>query len=156
MDYDYENYCKILKLFLDASNRDPDDLQIGVNISDMPEVKITFEGYGDLETEDENGDYAWIENGNENMESYAIFIHKDALKEGFEFPEHDVYAFIFGRMIQHRPAEEVCIYAWYDVVDDEWEILQLEDRIDKDNVMNEKDVMTILEGLKERYFSHVE
>ena len=49
MDYDYENYCKILKLFLDASNRDPDDLQIGVNISDMPEVKITFENYGDLE-----------------------------------------------------------------------------------------------------------
>jgi hypothetical protein len=153
MDYDYERYDRILRAFLDCSWRDPDDLQIGVDISDMPEVKITFEGYGDLETEDENGEYVYEEGGNKNMESYAIFIHKDALQEDFEFPEHDVFAFTFGRMIQHRPAEEVCIYAWYDVVDDSWEILQLEDRIDQDNKMDEKDVMRILEGLYTRYFN---
>jgi hypothetical protein len=153
MDYDYERYNTILNAFLDCSWRDPDDLQIGVDISDMPEIKITFEGYGDLETEDENGEYVYEEGGNKNMESYAIFIHKDSLEEDFEFPEHDVYSFTFGSMIQHRPAEEVCIYAWYDVETDYWEILQLEDRIDQDNVMNEKDVMRILEGLYKRYFN---
>jgi hypothetical protein len=153
MDYDYERYNNILNAFLDCSWRDPDDLQIGVDISDIPEVKITFEGYGDLETEDENGEYVYEEGGNKNMESYAIFIHKDALEENFEFPEHDVFAFTFGRMIQHRPAEEVCIYAWYDVETDYWEILQLEDRIDQDNKMNEKDVMRILEGLYQKYFN---
>ena len=67
------------------------------------------------------------------------------------FPEHDSYAFTFGSMIQHRPAEEVCIYAWYDVEKDSWDILPLEDRLDEDNAMDENDVMTILEGLYEYY-----
>jgi hypothetical protein len=86
------------------------------------------------------------------MESFAIFIHKDALVEDFIFPPHDVYSFTFGSMIQHRPAEEVCIYAWHDVVEDTWDILPLEDRLDDSNVMDENDVMKILEGLYELYF----
>jgi hypothetical protein len=55
-------------------------------------------------------------------------------------------------MIQHRPAEEVCIWAWYDVIDGSWEINQLEDRLDDSNSMDENDVMKILEGLYELYF----
>jgi hypothetical protein len=55
-------------------------------------------------------------------------------------------------MIQHRPAEEVCIYAWYDAVDDSWDILPLEDRLSEDNAMDEGDVMIILEGLYLKYF----
>jgi hypothetical protein len=86
------------------------------------------------------------------MESYAIFIHKDSLVEDFMFPEHDSYSFTFGSMIQHRPAEEVCIYAWYDVENNLWDILPLEDRLDEDNAMDENDVMTILEGLYELYY----
>ena len=86
------------------------------------------------------------------MESYAIFIHKDALVEDFIFPEHTSYAFTFGSMIQHRPAEEVCVYAWYDVETKSWDILPLEDRLDEDNTMDENDVMTILEGLYELYY----
>jgi len=137
---------------LEGSWRDPDDLEIGRDISDLPEVKITFEGYGDLEDEDENGEYRYTEGGNKNMESYAIFIHKDALTDDFIFPEHDVFGFTFGSMIQHRPAEEVCIWAWYDVIDGSWEINQLEDRLDDSNSMDENDVMKILEGLYELYF----
>lgn len=152
MEYDYERYQQILTEMLKTSWREPDDLEIGRDISDIPEVKIIFDGYGDLEDEDESGEYQYTEGGNKNMESYAIFIHKDALTEGFIFPEHDAYSFTFGSMIQHRPAEEVCIYAWYDVAEDYWEILQLEDRIDSDNTMNEEDVMKVLEGLYEYYY----
>jgi len=151
MDYDYERYDKILTEMLKGSHRDPDDLEIGRDISDLPEVKIIFDGYGDLE-EEIDGEYKYTEGGNTNMESYAIFIHKDALVEDFIFPEHDSYSFTFGSMIQHRPAEEVCIYAWYDVEQDYWEILQLEDRIDEDNSMDENDVMKILEGLYDLYY----
>jgi len=152
MDYDYARYNEILTKMLEGSWRDPDDLEIGRDISDLPEVKITFEGYGDLEDEDENGEYRYTEGGNKNMESYAIFIHKDALITDFIFPEHDVFGFTFGSMIQHRPAEEVCIWAWYDVVDGSWEINQLEDRLDDSNSMDGNDVMEILEGLYELYF----
>ena len=151
MDYDYARYDEILTKMLEGSHRDPDDLEIGRDISDLPEVKIIFDGYGDLE-EEIDGEYKYTEGGNTNMESYAIFIHKDALVEDFIFPEHDSYSFTFGSMLQHRPAEEVCIYAWYDVENNLWDILPLEDRLDEDNAMNENDVMVILEGLDELYY----
>jgi hypothetical protein len=151
MEYDYARYEKILIDMLEGSHRDPDDLEIGRDISDLPEVKITFEGYGDLDEENMDGEYKYIEGGNTNMESYAIFLHKDALTEDFIFPEHDVFGFTFGSMIQHRPAEEVCIWAWYDVENNSWDILPLEDRLNEDNAMDENDVMKILEGLYDLY-----
>jgi hypothetical protein len=148
MDYDYGLYKSIIVSLMEASWRDPDDLEIGRDISDIHEVKIIFDGYGDLEDEDENGEYRYTEGGNTNMESYAIFIHKDALTEEFVFPEHELTPWA----LIHRPREEVCIYAWYDVEADEWEVLQLEDRLDEDNEMNEEDVMRILEGLHKKYY----
>ena len=151
MEYDYARYEKILIDMLEGSHRDPDDLEIGRDISDLPEVKITFEGYGDLDEENMDGEYKYIEGGNTNMESYAIFLHKDAMTEDFIFPEHDVFGFTFGSMIQHRPAEEVCIWAWYDVENNSWDILSLEDRLSEDNAMDENDVMKILEGLYDLY-----
>ena len=89
-DSDYELYYSVMQKFLNVMWRDPDEPTIGENISDIPEIKIIFDGYGALETEDENGDYEYIEGGNKNMESYAIFIHKDSGKENFEFPEHEI------------------------------------------------------------------
>ena len=153
MDYDYARYEELLQHHLNAIYHDSDEgSDIGEDVSSIPEVKIIFDGYGDLEDEDENGEYRYTEGGNKNMESFAIFIHKDALVEDFVFPPHDVFGFTFGSMIQHRPAEEVCIYAWHDVVEDTWDILPLEDRLDDSNVMDENDVMKILEGLYELYF----
>ena len=55
----------------------------------------------------------------------------------------------------HRPSEEVCIYAWHDVENDDWEILDLEDRL-RDTELNTEQVMTIMEGLHERYFKPIE
>ena len=149
MNYDYDRYCEILREFMECSWRDPDDLVIGNNISDDPEVKIIFDGYGDLEDEDENGEYRYQQGGDTNMESYAIFIHKDALTEGFEFPEHEMTPWC----LIHRPKEEVCLYAWYDVKNDSWDFLPLEDRLDESNTMTGEMVMDILEGLYKKNFT---
>jgi hypothetical protein len=144
-DYDYSRYNKVLLAMLEAMWRDPDDLEIGRDISDLPEVKIIFDGYGDLETE-EDGEYKYIENGNTNMESYAIFIHKDALQENFTFLEHEMTPWA----LIHRPKEEVCIYAWYDVENNDWSINGLEETSDHD--MTNDEVMKILDGLYETYY----
>jgi len=153
MEYDYVRFEELLQNLLEDMYYDPDDLNIGEDISHIPEVKIIFDGYGDLEDEDEDGEYRYTEGGNTNMESYAIFLHKDSLTEEFVFPEHTTYQFTFGGMIQHRPKEEVCIYAWHDVENGTWDILPLEDRLSEDNSMNEEDVMKILEGLYVKYYA---
>lgn len=140
-DYDYNRYNEVLRCMLDGMWRDPDDLEIGRDISDIPEVKIIFDGYGDLETEDE-----YIEGGNKNIESYAIFIHKDATDPDFIFPPHDLTPWA----LVHRPKEEVCIYAWYDVENDEWSINGLEET--SDHEMTDEQVMQVLEFLYEHYF----
>ena len=89
-DIDYAKYDEMLQRHLDEMWRDEEALEIGENISNISEIKIIFDGYGDLETEDEEGNYVYEEGGNKNMESYAIFIHKKSAEEGFEFPEHDL------------------------------------------------------------------
>jgi hypothetical protein len=130
-DYDYNEYEKVILGMLESMWREPEYLEIGENISYLPEVKIIFDGYGDLDGEDE-----YIEGGDKNMESYAIFIHKDSGQEDFEFPEHEMTPWC----LIHRPAEEVCIYAWYDVENDEVDIIPFEDNnsteLDHDFVTN--------------------
>ena len=148
MSYDYERYNKILLEMLNTMHRDPDDLEIGRDISDLPEVKIIFDGHGDLETEDEDGNYKYVERGNTNMESYAIFIHKDSGQEDFQFPEHDQTPWA----LIHRPDEEVCIYAWYDVENNDWMINSLDET--SEHKMTDEEVIAILEILDKRYFSH--
>jgi hypothetical protein len=146
-DIDYAKYDEMLQRHLDEMWRDEEALEIGENISNISEIKIIFDGYGDLETEDEEGNYVYEEGGNKNMESYAIFIHKKSAEEGFEFPEHDLTPWA----LIHRPKEEVCIYAWYDVENDDWTINSLYETSEHD--MSDEEVMEILEILDERYFS---
>jgi len=153
MKYNYARYEQVILELLKASWRDPEDLEIGRDISDQPEVKIIFDGYGDLEIDNDVDEYQFTEGGNTNMESYAIFIHRGAIDPDFMFPEHDSYSFTFGSMIQHRSKEEVCIYAWYDVENDIWDILPLDDRLDDgEGCMTAKEVMAILEHLYDYYF----
>ena len=142
MDYDYVKYDAIVIDMLNSAWRDPDELEIGENISDIPEVKIIFDGYGYNEETDEQDD--------KNLESYAIFIHKDALQEGFEFPEHDTTPWC----LIHRPKEEVCLYAWYDVKEERWEINYIGDAT-QDTEMDTEDVLRILDGLNAKYFSNI-
>lgn len=146
-DYDYQLYNEMIQRHLDEMWREPDELEIGENISNIPEIKIIFDGYADLETEDENGEYVYKEGGNTNMESYAIFIHKDSGQENFEFPPHELSPWC----LIHRPDDEICIYAWYDVENDEWSINGLEET--SEHKMPDEEVMKILTILDERYFS---
>ena len=80
-------------------------------------VKIIFDGYGDLDTEDE-----YIEGGNHSMMSFAVFVHKNSLN-GEEFPEHEQTPWA----LIHRPKDEVCIWVWYDAETDEVEVVPFED-----------------------------
>ena len=69
-------------------------------------VKIIFDGYGDLDTEEE-----YIEGGNHSLMSFAVFVHKNSLN-GEEFPEHEQTPWA----LVHRPKDEVCIWVWYDEI----------------------------------------
>jgi hypothetical protein len=80
---------------------------------ELPGVKIIFEGYG--YNEEKNTDY------DQNILTYAIFIHKDSLSG--QFPEHEEAALT----LIHRPKEEVCIKAIYDIEEDYVEIIPFED-----------------------------
>lgn len=77
-------------------------------------VKIIFDGYG--YSEDSN------EDDNDNLMSFAVFVHKHSLN-GEEFPEHEQTPWA----LIHRPKEEVCIWVWYDVENDEVDIIPFED-----------------------------
>lgn len=101
---------------------DGDDLEPGNDSGDAPfGVKIIFDGYGILEWNDEEGNYQCDEQGDKNMMSFAVFVHKDSLTN--EFPEHDLTPWA----LIHRPKEECCIYAWYDAEKDEVDIIPFED-----------------------------
>ena len=84
-------------------------------------VKIIFDGFGDYEGEDENGEYVYKEGGDTNMVSLAVFIHKDSLEK--EFPPHDQAPWA----LIHRPKEECCIYVWYDREQDIVDVIPFEE-----------------------------
>jgi hypothetical protein len=93
-------------------------LRAGDDSGDFPTgVKIIFDGYGDLDTEDE-----YIEGGNHSMMSFAVFVHKTSLDD--EFPEHEQTPWA----LVHRPREEVCIWVWYNEEDDSIEVIPFEER----------------------------
>jgi hypothetical protein len=145
-ELDYDLYYRVVQLLIDTMWRDQEDLEIGRDISDIPAVKIIFDGYGDLEDEDENGEYRYTEGGNKNMESYALFIHKDSAQPDFVFPEHELSPWC----LIHRPAEEVCIHIWYDVENDDWSINSLDETME--HSMTDEEVIEILKSLEEQWF----
>jgi hypothetical protein len=149
-EFDYDLYHEVIQCLLDVAWIDRDDLVIGDDISDIPAVKVMFDGYGDLEDTDENGEYRYTEGGNKNMESYCVFIHRDSGTEDFQFPPHELSPWC----LIHRPAEEVCIYAWYDVEHDEWSINTLDETMDTELLDGE--VLEILRTIKQRWFPDAE
>lgn len=107
--------------FISTMDED-EDLYPGNDSGDTPAgVKIIFDGFGDLETEDENGEYVYEEGGNKAMKSFAVFVHKNSLTE--DFPPHELTPWA----LIHRPKEECCIYVWYDENADDVEVIPFED-----------------------------
>jgi hypothetical protein len=100
-----------------STMEDDDHLYPGNDSGDAPfGVKIIFDGFGDLDTDEE-----YIEGGNKAMKSFAVFVHKNSLTE--EFPPHELTPWA----LIHRPKEECCIYVWYDENEDDVEVIPFED-----------------------------
>lgn len=143
-DYDYDRYVELILAILNNGcdiEEDPEYLEVGENISGMPQIKVIFDGFADKELEDENGNYVeTIEQGDKNSRSYAIFVDHRSGDPDFEFPEHDFHPLA----LIHRPSQEVCIYAWYDAEADIWDVLPLEDRL-SDSPFSCQQIMEVLE-----------
>lgn len=117
---DERDYSEIIegwiREFISTMDED-EDLYPGNDSGDAPAgVKIIFDGFGDLETEND-----YVEGGNKEMKSFAVFIHKNSLTE--DFPPHEQTPWA----LMHRPKEEVCIWAWYDENTDDVDIIPFED-----------------------------
>lgn len=112
-----------------------DDLRVGRDISPFPEIKIAFDGYA----EGDDGD-------DESKLSFAVYIHKDADTEDFEFPGHESSS--WG--VEHRPSEEVCHFVWFDSNDEEFSGASLIESVDAAEVDYER-ILKVVETLGERY-----
>lgn len=126
------------------STMDEGHLYPGDDSGDAPfGVKIIFDGYGDLEDEDENGEYRYTEAGNKSMLSFAVFVHKDSLTK--EFPEHEQTPWA----LIHRPKEEVCIWVWYDETHDSIDVIPFEDN--NSTELDHDFVTDLIFKIQERY-----
>ena len=130
---------EILEYFLEEARTEADSFVVGEDISPIPELKIIFDGFA----EDDNGEE------DQSNESYALFIHKDALAKGFIFPKHESG----GWTLIHRPDEEICLSAWYDSNENYW---SLPDDW-RDSISNKKLTVELFEDilgkLYERYIT---
>jgi hypothetical protein len=114
---DEREYSEIIEQWIRdfIATMDEGVLRAGDDSGEAPfGVKIIFDGYG----YDEEND---LENNDTNTMSFAVFIHKNSLTE--EFPPHEQTPWA----LIHRPKEEVCIWAWYDVNADLVDIIPFED-----------------------------
>lgn len=135
MSFDYNLFENYIQNILNDSFTDSDPT-IGVDISDTPGVKVIFDGYG--ETDDGEDD--------KNSLSYAVFIHKNSGQPEFEFPQH----YSAWGLIIHRPEEEICIYTWYNVEEDSWDIIAPDEF--HENFPEEK-FLEVLQKLNDVYYN---
>ena len=129
-----------------ASTMNDDELEVGDSSGETPfGVKIIFDGYADYEGEDENGEYVYKEGGDKDSMSFAVFVHENSLTQ--EFPEHELTP--WGLI--HRPKEECCIYCWYDVNDDNVDVIPFEDN--NSTEMDPKKVTNIIFEIHDKYYT---
>lgn len=125
---------EMLEYFLEDARTEADSFVVGEDISPIPELKIIFDGFA----EDDNGEE------DQSNESYALFIHKDALKKGFVFPKHESGVWT----VIHRPDEEVCLSAWYNANENYW---TLPDDW-KDSISNKKLTVELFEDILSKLY----
>lgn len=125
-----------LRGFIDSM--DQDGLRPGNRSGDAPPgIKIIFDGFGYNEETDLEDD--------ENVLTFAVFVHKDSLSG--EFPEHEETAWA----LVHRPKEEVCIRAVYNIADDDLTILSFEENDSTE--LDHEFVYKLINDIYEEYFS---
>lgn len=117
---DDRDYSEVIELWVRnfISTMDEDEYLSPGNDSGIAPagVKIIFDGFGDLDNGEE-----YVEAGDKELKSFAVFVHKNSLHE--EFPEHEITPWA----LIHRPKEECCIYVWYDERQDSVEVIPFED-----------------------------
>jgi hypothetical protein len=128
---------EIVEKFMADAREIVEELEYNENLSGVPEIKIMFSAYGD---DDEHG-----ENQDKNIETYYMFVHRNALDNGFKFPEHE----LFRGSIVHG-ADEIYIPAIYNVGEDYWDINFLE--LDDHSAIDEEGLNEILQGLYKKYY----
>lgn len=133
MPTDYE----IVEQFMIDAREIVDELEYNEDLSRAQEIKIMFNAYGD---DDELG-----ESMDKNIETYYMFVHKDSLKEGFVFPEHETFR---GTIVHHL--EEVRIPVIYNVEEDYWDINFLDDF--EESGLDEEQLSDILQELYKRHY----
>lgn len=114
------------------ANSESDDLEVGEDISPYPQVKIAFDGYA----EDDDGDE------DRSSESYAVYVHKDALSDDFIFPEHEDAFWA----IVHRPSEEVHLNVWYDLNQDGCDVQSVAEAV-ADTELHYEQIAAVIQGL---------
>ena len=132
---DERDYSKIVEEWIRdfIATMDEGVLTAGNDSGEAPfGVKIIFDGYG----YDEEND---LENNDTNTLSFAVFIHKNSLNE--EFPPHEQTPWA----LIHRPKEEVCIWAWYDVNADLVDVIPFEDN--NSTELDPKFVSNLIHGI---------
>jgi hypothetical protein len=128
---------EIVEKFMSDAREIVEELEYNENLSGVPEIKIMFNAYGDDEELGENMDM--------NIETYYMFIHKNALEKGFVFPEHELFR---GSII--HGGDEIYIPAIYNVDEDYWDINFLE--LDESSAINEERLNEILQELYKKYY----
>ena len=95
---------------------------------------IMFDGFG------ENDDGVAE---NQNLWTFAVYIHKDSLTK--EFKKHEQHPFA----ILPRPHEECCVHVWYRVMQDEVDVVtSIED--DDCTKLDRKFVIDLIHKIEER------
>ena len=137
-DYDYERYSKILTACVESSDYDLDDPSPGVWVEEEGDpFRVMFDSYQE--------DDSFPEGIDKSRLCYVVFIHRDCLKENFEFPEHDNA----GGYLRHRPDEEAALIGWFDRANDSWEWMPLES---SGTNLQANEVMALLEGIWAMYW----
>jgi hypothetical protein len=133
----YEEIVDIwLRDFIDSM--DQDGLRPGNRSGDEPPgVKIIFDGYGYNEETNEDDDL--------NLMKFAIFVHKDSLSGVFPDHEETPWALV------HRPKEEVCISAIYDVPEDQITVLPFEE--EDSTELDPEFVYKLISDIYEEFYS---
>lgn len=135
----WQKFDELLAPVLEEVDADPTCIEVGENVSPIPEIKIIFDGFGYNEETDEEDD--------ESEMSFAIFFHKNSGDENFIFPEHESYQ----NLIMHRPDEERCFTVWYHVKQDQWETTTSPEENDT-SLLKCEEIMNILRNLNARYY----
>jgi hypothetical protein len=136
--YDHQRFSEILSACVESSDWDLDWPMSGEWVEEEGDpFKVMFDSYQE--------DDGFEEGVDRNLLCYVVFIHRDCLKDGFVFPEHET----IGGYIRHRPKEEAALIGWFNRSEETWDWMPLESNHTE---LSSQEVMALLEGIWGKYW----